>query len=479
MLLITALFPLPASALTIKVNSPFDLVDTAPGDGKCEAKLFLTLPGEGPPVVLKVCSLRAAIQEANALAGTDTIQIPKGTYRLLRKGKGELASATGDLNVTRSLNIKGAGPSNTIIDGGVCADPDDPGCTSENVLSSHDRVMSIVNEGTNPTVRIEGLTIQNGGGLDVQGGGIRIYKDASVTIVRTRVRENKSRQFGGGIMNSGRLLVTDSAIIRNTLPVANLGGQTSSGGGILNDASGRLEVLRSLIADNEAVRGAGIRNAGGTIKVVNSTISGNKATASGGGLWNLGSASIAFSTIAFNEANRLIAVTGSEIRVGGGIYNYSGSTSDTPTNIAMGNSILAKNTDNRGKADDQFAPDCHSAKNVAFDSFRGNVVGVLNSNCIFKDTIFGTTQFDQVGSEAKPLDPQLAALAANGGPTRTHALLANSPAVDKGTGTTSATFFDCPGNDQRIYQRPVDGNGSGTKECDAGAFERGSSPLGG
>ena len=235
--------------------------------------------------------------------------------------------------------------------------------------------------------------------------------------------------------------------------------------------------MRSLIAENEAARGGGIRNSGGSIKIVNSTISGNKVTGSGGGLWNLGSASIAFSTIAFNEANRQINVSGSEVRVGGGIYNVASSSSETVSNIAMGNSILAKNTDNRGTFDDQFAPDCHSTKNFAFNSFRGNLVGVLNSNCIFKDTIFGTTQFDQVGSEASPLDPQLGALAANGGPTRTHEPLSTSPAVDKGTGVTSAAFFDCPGNDQRNYLRPVDGNGSGTKECDAGALERGSSSL--
>ena len=407
----------------------------------------------------------------------DSITVPAGTYRLLRKGKGELAGATGDLNITRSVDIKGAGLSKTIIDGGVCADPEDPNCTSESVTSTTDRVMSVVNDGANPTVRIENLTIQNGGGFDVQGGGILIYKGAFVTIARSRIQENKSRQFGGGITNSGNLQVIDSAVIRNTLPINTLGGQTASGGGILNDGTGKLEVVRSLIAENEAARGGGIRNSGGSIKIVNSTISGNKATGSGGGLWNLGSASIAFSTIAFNEANRQINVSGNEVRVGGGIYNVASSSSETISNINMGNSILAKNTDNRGKFDDQFAPDCHSTKNFAFDSFRGNLVGVLNCNCIFKDTIFGTTQFDQVGSEDSPLDPQLGALAANGGPTRTHEPLSTSPAVDKGTGVTSATFFDCPGNDQRNYLRPVDGNGSGTKECDAGAVERGSSSL--
>ena len=45
------------------------------------------------------------------------------------------------------------------------------------------------------------------------------------------------------------------------------------------------------------------------------------------------------------------------------------------------------------------------------------------------------------GSVEIPLDPLLGSLAPNGGPTRTHALLSGSKAVDKGTGATSASFF--------------------------------------
>src|SRR5215510_12466988 len=53
------------------VNSPFDVSDASPGNGVCE-----TAPGNG------VCTLRAAIQETNALPGTHTIILPPNTYLL-------------------------------------------------------------------------------------------------------------------------------------------------------------------------------------------------------------------------------------------------------------------------------------------------------------------------------------------------------------------------------------------------------------
>ena len=52
-------------------------------------------------------------------------------------------------------------------------------------------------------------------------------------------------------------------------------------------------------------------------------------------------------------------------------------------------------------------------------------------------------------------------LAANGGPTQTHALLPGSPAID--AGGTSAN--GCPATDQRGFPRPQGG------ACDIGAFE--------
>jgi len=73
---------------TFHVNSTVDEPDANPGDGLC-----LTVSG--------VCTLRAAIMEANANPGHDTIMLPTNTYVLPLDGLNENAAATGDLDITR------------------------------------------------------------------------------------------------------------------------------------------------------------------------------------------------------------------------------------------------------------------------------------------------------------------------------------------------------------------------------------------
>ena len=84
-----------ATAQTFNVNWIEDAADFNPGDGVCRIHL-----------ISSHCSLRAAIQEANALPGEDTIiLLPNVTYNLTIAGTGENNSATGDLDITDSLII--------------------------------------------------------------------------------------------------------------------------------------------------------------------------------------------------------------------------------------------------------------------------------------------------------------------------------------------------------------------------------------
>ena len=110
----------PVWAATFTVNDTSDLMDDNIGDGVCH-----TATG--------TCTLRAAVQEANADPGVDVITLPSGVYVLTLTGAGEDAAATGDLDITESLTIIGAGAANTIVDGGPAG-------------SANDRLFSIHNQ---------------------------------------------------------------------------------------------------------------------------------------------------------------------------------------------------------------------------------------------------------------------------------------------------------------------------------------------
>lgn len=67
----------------------------------------------------------------------------------------------------------------------------------------------------------------------------------------------------------------------------------------------------------------------------------------------------------------------------------------------------------------------------------------------------------------------LGTLAANGGPTQTHALLTGSVAIDAGDCVDA--FANPVVADQRGVPRPFDGDGTGGPQCDVGAYELGAS----
>ena len=96
--------PAVASAATFTVSSTSDRVDTVPGNGTCR-----TSAG--------TCTLRAAVQEANALAGADTIVLRSATYPLTLAPGLVDGAQHGDLDVTGPLTLAGAGATATIVSG--------------------------------------------------------------------------------------------------------------------------------------------------------------------------------------------------------------------------------------------------------------------------------------------------------------------------------------------------------------------------
>jgi len=227
-----------AEAAIFKVNSTEDAVDIAPGNGVC-----MTAGG--------VCTLRAAIQEANALVGADEIRLKAAVYRLLLTGAGEDAAATGDLDITDSVTIAGKGATLTVVDG-----------------HHSDRVFHVFGAAT--VANFVGMKIQNGvviGGI-FAGGGIANL-GATVVVNGCTITNNISvARFGGGIVSiGGNLKIVSSRVIQNELYYE--GGGALFGGGIGSYLGISLKIIGTKIADNLVSNGVVIGGifAGGGIAI--------------------------------------------------------------------------------------------------------------------------------------------------------------------------------------------------------------------
>ena len=275
-------------AATFVVNTTADTADAVPGDGICA--------DSGG-----ACSLRAAVQEANALPGPDTIQLSAATY-VLSGAAGDDLAVSGDLDITGDLTLTGAGTASTIIDGGGV-----------------DRVLDIDPSGVGVSVTIANLTVRGGNAPGQAGGGIRNLGTLSLNNVT--LAANSSGINGGGLLNLGTLTLTNTTVSGNTA--------SADGGGIYNGGGSTLTITASTLSGNSANsagrNGGGIFNASAAIAALtNVTVSGNSANSSGGGVFNSGgTATLVNVTLGDNAAT-----------AGGGISNATGTVTLTNTLIA-------------------------------------------------------------------------------------------------------------------------------------------------
>ena len=294
------------------------------------------------------------------------------------------------------------------------------GAGAENTTIDAARLDRIFDVRPGAKLTLSGVTCQHG--LAGQGGAVRNL--GTLELDGCVLAENEASADGGALFNAGSLSLFASTITANT---------AAGQGGGLDQAAGASDVGSSTFSANTAAAGAGIAVAGGaSLALTNSTLSGNTATGNGGGLDNEGTATVVNCTVHANAAAQ-----------GGGVNNGAGAAS-------VLNSILAGNT--AEVAD----PDASGS----FQSRGHNLVGIVGAALGF------AAAGDLVGTEASPIDPRLADLAANGGTTLTHALSAGSPAIDRGTSAGA------PSMDQAGVLRPQDGDGDGSGEVDIGAVER-------
>ena len=380
----------------IFVTSPLDAPDASLLDETCDT-------GDGS------CTLRAAIQEANAVSDADTIVLPAGEYVLSVPGADEDAAATGDLDITETVTIAGAGAATTVID-----------------AADLDRVLHVH---AGATVILQGVTLRNGSAA-VAGG---ILNQGILQLTNVIVSENTATDDGGGMINHGTItgdFVTLSGNMsgdnggaywgdgRMTLFYSTLSGNTAQDeGGAIVSFGGVVRLEYSAVTGNRALslRGGGLVNFGESqLTLTNVTVSGNDAATQGGGILNNGDLRITFVTLANNTAS-----------AGGGLHNGG--------MVGVAAVIASDNTPDSCAGDGDI-------------STAGPVPGVNDDgSCAFPgDLLIG--------------DPQLLPLADNGGPTQTRALAPSSSAVD--------AYPDCPHiTDQRGVQRPQG------PACDIGAFE--------
>ena len=250
---------------TFTVNSVADLVDAdTVGDNDCDADLG---------TAGLQCTLRAAVLQANALPGADTILFDPSTngiaFTLTRPcdpiGCYFDSGTDGDLNVFEDLVITGNGPANTVIQGGP------------SLAMAVDRVFS-----ASASLTISGVTLKFGRPTDGRGGAIAA--NAPLTIIDSVITGNEafnSNGFGngGGIDSSGDLILDRVTVSSN---------RASSGGGVFWHTPNGLLSIRGSTFDNNVATGGGGEGGGlnsslfgpdaPVIVVSNTTFSGNTAT---------------------------------------------------------------------------------------------------------------------------------------------------------------------------------------------------------
>ncbi len=320
---------LPAFAADFTVNNSSDAVDINPGNGIC------VTAGSN-------CTLRAAVMEANALPGADTIAVPAGTYELTITGVDERCDGTtpctidgttgayvpvitfdasqGDLDITDDVTITGAGSGVTRIEWA----PTSPGVPLEgdNDPLTGDRIFQVSTTSSATadiaSVVIQGLTVANGEvavkptkATDVciaEAGlpGNAIYDDTNLNAYDIEVIDStcgalneegkivddgttsiiiaQFRRKGGGIALGGGYATVTYDSTKEGLPPEVISGGEGSSFGVEN------VILDDVVVINNWSGGDG----GGIHSIVPTTISRSKisgntcAGGNGGGLYNEG-----------------------------------------------------------------------------------------------------------------------------------------------------------------------------------------------
>jgi hypothetical protein len=478
LVVLLALMPASAgAALVFDVDSTKDGTDADVGDDTCA-----TAQGK--------CTLRAAIDQANASPGNDEINLPRGTLKLTRPaantGTGD--NSTGDLVVSEAVEINGPGPKKTVIQQTV----KDGVLYSAAPFAGFSAPGLILSGVTLTGGRVGGPGEGGGGGFrneefalfdhvvvrdnvavsdvndDVPAGGI--VSSGILGLSHTTVRDNRATGRGEASPVGGGILISDgglsvqhgSRIVGNSARLLDpAAGRFAMGGGVVlrnpgSNPEDSVLVTDSTIAGNSAVggkdaRAGGISGGVGTfVEMTGSTVSGNHSRLAGGLYATSSTATISNSTFSGNSDTK-----------GGGaaIWQQGG-----PQMIQLTHVTVARNR----PSDGHFAIESGEQAQAGSLRLTGSIVANPGTECggeagaveaEARNVVADPSCSDPPVTNDDIANPKLKPLSDNGGPTETHALKASSPAV--------GLVPTCPfGVDQRGKPRAFNAT------CDSGAFER-------
>ncbi len=294
------------------------------------------------------------------------------------------------------------------------------------------------------------------GSVTIEGQGYTIDgKDGDgyvLKVSRSMYEELEEYECNyGGVLTVNNAMITGGNHAASSTD-ANMPG---NGGGLVNAYSGELTLNNVTVNGNTAAGdGGGIFSCPNCqLTLNNSTISGNSTVGDGGGVY------MDIYPAAGNSTLNHVTITGNIAEgLGGGIYMSKypmGGTVALKSSVVISNTVLTSDGGNEIFCSGSFTSDSdfnlfgHSGENNA-DAFTGFTPG--------SSDITATSD----GTEPTVLSDILSPLADNGGPTKTHALVAGSPAIDLDADCSTELTTD-----QRGYPRPE----TESAGCDAGSFE--------
>lgn len=506
-------YALRQSALTLTISSLL-----ASGAAQA-ATITVTTSTDGPIGSVAGCSLREAIASANngnsqggcssgSVAADSIVFDPSLAHSTITLNEGQM-------EITSSLTITGPvidDPAGLIIDGDNL---------SRILWIQGPSEIAPINVTLNQLTLTRGRatgTVEYGGAIRAQYANLNldqtIARNNSVSTTAAGLNSSASAIGGGMAVLYGSASLVDSQITNNSAISYATGENTlanSLGAGLVV-LGGAASLVNSTVADNLAEAEAngesafgsaagGMVMVDGTLVVVDSTLSGNsalsiasgidaEANAYGGGLFVRGADStIVGSTLAGNS------ITASDLAVGGGLVaaradftvnnsTISGNTAigastsgggiavigfeagygseAYPANLLLEHGTIAFNTGSNGNDGIYVRQNAYSTLGLGYSLVVQAGAGETACNAPVKYGDSLVTDTSCTGTATDLSDIKLAGLSDNGGATLTHGLLPGSVAID--------ALSECHADitvDQRGLPRP----GSGSSDCDIGAFE--------